>query len=177
MLRSLVFSFLIPVCLLVMPVVGHGEGLPDYQVKAAFIYNFAKFVELPNELFESPETPLKVCLLGKHRNAATFASLRGKDVKGRKVEVREIAGIESLGGCHVLFISRSEEAHIDEILSQVPEGVLTVGESEGFVADGGIINFVVVDKRVRFDINQQQARKVGISISSHLLRLAHQVKD
>jgi YfiR/HmsC-like len=148
----------------------------EYEVKAAFLYNFTKFVEWPETAF--PDDSFRVCVLGDDPFGKSLKALTGQEVAGRKLQVlsfrEDIAKTEE---CHVLFISRSERERLAEILSGVRNSpVLTVADSRGFLDGGGVINFVLEGSKVRFEINQEAAERTGIKISSKLLRLATRVK-
>ena len=150
----------------------------EYELKAAFLLNFANYVEWPPRNAADSGGAFTIGVYGD----ASFASLlsqaaSGKTVNGRKMEVRRFSAIRDIKPCHILFIPSSEEARTGRILRAVKDwNVLTVGESEGFARNGGIIGFFLEDKKVRFEINPDEANKSGLKISSKLLKLARIVK-
>jgi len=150
----------------------------EYQVKAAFIYNFAKFVEWPPHAFKSAADPIVVCVLGQNPFGNMLdAAVSGKAVEGRTFLVRQLSGEQSSAGCQILFVSSSERKHLHAILGEIKTGgVLTVGETDTFASEGGVINFKIEDGRVRFQVNVDAAEQARLRISAKLLSLAQIVK-
>ncbi len=156
---------------------------PDYRVKAAFVYNFGKFVEWPAAAFASTNAPLIIGLLGGdpfHGDCERIVA--NKSINGHPVIVRQIShsgaagqapGYADLKSCHILFISASESDNLPDILDALKgASVLTVtDELDHFAASGVIINFVMENKSVRFEINDEAARRAGLKLSSKLLML------
>jgi hypothetical protein len=156
-----------------------GQTAEEYQVKAAFLYNFAKFVEWPTQAFKGSNDPITVCVLGQNPfgNALELA-ISGKSVAGRPFVVREIASANQAAGCHILFVSSSERKRFRSILGDLKiGGMLTVGEAQGFTADGGVINFKLEGGRIRFEINLDAAQQEQLRVSSKLLSLADVVRS
>ena len=158
---------------------GHAQAAEDvalleYKVKGAFLYNFAKFVEWPAAAFKTNDSPLVIGVLGDTMLPPDLEqAVEGRTVNGRPVVVRRSKRIEDLIEAHVLFISSSEQADYGRIMGMLTgRGVLTVGESPEFLRQGGVINFVLRDNRVRFEIDRAAAEKKGLKISSQLLKLA-----
>jgi hypothetical protein len=146
----------------------------EYQLKAAFLFNFVKFVEWPAEAFAGERSPLTICVYGADPFGDTLDNVvRGETVGERGLIVQRPESPGELRDCHVLFVSRSEKERMPEILSHV-EGapVLTVADTDGFLKAGGIINFVLEDNKVRFLINPEAAERNRLKVSSKLLRLA-----
>jgi hypothetical protein len=146
-----------------------GDSL-EYEVKAAFLFNFLKFVEWPaNAPGAASDAPWVIGVLG-HDPFGTLLSdtVRDKVVNGHRVEVRRYAKPGDVKGCHILFIGRVESAHMGT-LSQ--PGVLTAGEAPGFLKSGGVINFYLEDNRVHFEISPAAAHSAGLRVSPQLLRL------
>jgi len=144
------------------------------QVKAAFLYNFAKFVDWPAGAFATERSPLVLGVLGQDPvgDAATEL-LAGKTVKGRPLEIRSVSSPEEAIRCHLLFISSTELSLLDRTLPALQRhSVLTVSDGERFAELGGVIGLMTVDQRIRFEINAQAARDAGLEISSQLLSLA-----
>jgi hypothetical protein len=154
------------------------EVADQYRVKAAFLYNFAKFVEWPSLAFKSPADPLVIGVLGKNPfGDALAATVAGKTVEGRAFQVRELADAQQASGCQIVFISSSERKRLKPVFDAIGNsGVLTVGETDNFAAEGGIINFKIESGSVRLQINLEAARKQRIRISPKLLSLAEIVE-
>jgi len=145
----------------------------EYLVKAAFLYNFAKFVEWPAEAFPDDSAPITLCILGQDPFGGALETIRGKSVKGRKLVIRQSMRVEDLEMCHMLFISSSEKDRLNRILDLVESpNVLTVGDMESFARHGGVVNLIKTGNKIKFEINVDAAREAGLKISSKLLKLA-----
>jgi len=168
------------VCLLeVLLIAGaHAQSVDEYRVKAAFLYNFAKFVEWPPEAFQNSSDPIAICTLGYspyHRGLEE--AVRGKTIGGRALVVRQVSDVEQASACQILFVNASERKRAAKILPELKAtGVLTVGETEGFAAEGGVINFKTDDGQVRLEVNVAAAERARLRISSKLLNLAQIVR-
>jgi hypothetical protein len=151
----------------------------EYQLKAAFLFNFAKFVDWPASSFASAQAPFAICILGEDPfGAAIDDTLRAGTIEGRAVTVERIHDASQLRSCQVAFISASEKDHMREILQSVRgANVLLVGETTGFAAAGGAIQFQLQDNHIRFSINPDAAERAGLCVSSKLLSLATIVHD
>ena len=163
--------------LLAAPAAGRADATAaEYDVKAAFLYNFTKFVDWPPSAFHDDRSSLRLCVLGEDPFGGSLQTFVKEEVAGRKVTVLRSGWMSDPSGCQILFVSRSEEERLTEILAAVRGApVLTVGDMEGFLEKGGIINFILQGSKVRFEINQESAELAGIKISSKLLRLATRV--
>ena len=150
------------------------ETSREYLIKAAFLYNFAKFTEWPAGSFPDSAAPLDVCVFGEDPFGGALESIAGKTIRGRRVAVHRVASIEAGAACHLLFISASEATRLAGILESLRgRPVLTIAEMPGFARSGGIINLKTnPDDRIRFEINIGIARRVGLRLSSKLLKLA-----
>lgn len=151
----------------------------EYQVKAAFLYNFAKFVEWPPDAARDSSDPITICIIGQDPFGTVLDEVvRGKTVSGHRLVIRRSKPGQSWKGCQIAFISFSEGKDLPSILeSSKRSGVLTVGETEGFAQRGGMINFVVEQERVHFEVNVEAAERAGLKISSKLLSLAKIVRE
>ncbi|HEX9943461.1 MAG TPA: YfiR family protein [Thermoanaerobaculia bacterium] len=149
----------------------------EYAVKAAFLYNFARFVEWPATAFRGPRDPMTFCVLGEDPFGGELDQMiSGKTVMGRQIVVRRVAQLAGLEECRILFVSSSERPRLAQVLAAVGDrAVLTVGEEESFVRAGGIIGFVIRQNRVRFQVDRGAAARAGLAISSQLLELAEAV--
>jgi hypothetical protein len=157
---------------------GGAQVIDEYQVKAAFIYNFAKFVEWPPQAFKNPTDPIVICVLGQNPFGSALAqAVSGKEVEGKKFEVRQLSDEQQTEGCQILFVSSSERKRLHEIFGEIKaSGVLTVGETDTFASEGGVINFQIDSGKVRLQVNVDAAEHSKLRISSKLLSLAQIVK-
>lgn len=151
----------------------------EYQIKAAFLFNFAKFVDWPAEVFPDTTTPITIGIFGKDPFGGTLEEIvAGETVRGRRLALVRFRRVRDIRDCHILFVSASEERSIPQILDKVRgTSVLTVGEIENFARDGGIVNFVLRESRVRFQVNMDAADRARLRISSKLLKLAEIVRE
>jgi hypothetical protein len=151
----------------------------EYQLKAAFLFNFAKFIDWPTTSFSSPQSPFSICILGTDPfGHAMDDVLRDKSVDNRPVAITRLKSIAQAKQCHMVVVSQSETAHLADVIQQLRGGgVLLVGESDGFAAAGGMIQFTREDNHVRFLINPDAADRAGLKVSSKLLSLARVVHD
>jgi len=153
------------------------QELTEYQVKAAFIYNFAKFVEWPGDAFTESAAPLRICVLGENPVGQELMRVaNGKKIGSHDLLVSNFSEAHQARGCHVLFVSSSERGRIAQVL-EVTRGasLLTVGEHADFLRNGGIIRFVMEEGKVRFEVNLTASEKARVKISSKLLTLARAV--
>jgi len=146
----------------------------EYRVKGAFLLNFARFVEWPTQAFKGPGDAIEICILGSNPfNPALDQAAKAVMAENRGVAVRQIADPQQARQCHVVFVSASERKRTRAVLEAVQgQGVLTVGESEGFIAGGGMIEFRVDENKVRMEISDPAAKRAGLHISARLLSLA-----
>jgi len=144
----------------------------EYGVKAAFLYNFAKFVDWPPSAF--PERRFNLCILGDDPFGHLLDDIVANDsVGGRPIAVQRVARLADLPSCHLLFLGRLERERRREALAALRgTAVLTVGDADGFLADGGMVNFFLEDNKVRFEVNRAAVDKSPLKMSSKLLRVA-----
>jgi hypothetical protein len=153
------------------------EAPGESAIKAAFLYNFTKFVDWPERAFAGSSAPFAVCVLADDAaRRAIAATMRNESVRGRPVEVTFPADGDDLKACHVVYFGRQEDA-AKRLASVRQSPVLTVGEGRRFLDSGGQIAFTLVGDRVRFDISRRAAGAAGLSISSKLLRVARRVEE
>ncbi len=153
------------------------QGRPtQYDVEAVYLYQFGKFVQWPAT--SSPTEPFYICVMGRDPFAQTLDNtIAGETIGKAPLKADRIDTIDDAKHCRILFISASEDARIEEILNRLRKTpVLTVSDAPGFVALGGMIQFVVQDDRVRFEINVSTAKQVGLTMSSQLLKVAAAVR-
>jgi hypothetical protein len=150
----------------------------EYQLKAAFLFNFAQFVQWPADSFTDPNAPFRIGILGDDPfGAALETIIQGETIENRKLIVRRSQHLEDLEDCQLIFICKSEEDHMAEILSGIDsKPILTVSEIDRFAQDGGTINFYLQGDKVRFEINPRSALRRGLKLSSQLLSLGRIVE-
>lgn len=150
----------------------------EYRVKAAFLYNFTRFLEWPGEAAPGSGEAFDVCVLGKDPFGRVLEkTVQGKTVRGHPLRLLSPGPEGDLEACEVIFISSSEKKRLRRILDDVrPYHALTVGETDDFLDRGGMINFLIEDGTVRFEINLDRTKEAGIKVSSQLLRLATTVR-
>jgi len=150
----------------------------ERQVKAAFLYNFAKFVEWPPDRFADPQDPLVLCVTGEDPFGTVLDGIvLGKTANGHPLALRRLRREQEARGCQILFVSASERKRLRPLLESLKgTSILTVGESDGFAQQGVMINFILEENRVHFEINVDAAERAGLKISSRLLSLAKVVR-
>jgi YfiR/HmsC-like len=162
------------------------SGSSEYLIKAGFIYNFANLVQWPSSSFAQPDSPITIVILGEDHFGSTLdRALDGKKVNARSFVIKRAKSVSELQRalgpqkeCQILYVSSSEMPHLSEaiqMLKGVP--VLTIGETPGFAKSGGIINLVLEDNKVRFEVNVTAAKEADLNISSRLLALARIVQS
>ena len=149
---------------------------PEYQVKAAFLYNFAKFVEWPSPALSS-STSFRICVLGRDPFGDALSNIvQGKAISGHSILSMQVQSAAEARSCHVLFLSQSDPETLKQGLERLRGlPILTVGESPDFLPLGGMINFVLEQDRVRFEINLAAAERHHLKLSSKLLAVARVV--
>ena len=151
-------------------------GPVEYEVKAAFIHNIARFVEWRAGF--QPEKVLRLCVMGEDPFGPAIDVLKGKPINDMSWEIAQLRPGAEVLGCNVLFIAASERANLGRILAGAADfGILTVGDSEDYAARGVMVNFFLERNKVRFEINDAAVHREGLNISSQLLKLARIVKE
>lgn len=145
----------------------------EYRIKAAYIFNFAKFVEWPAATFPTHDTPMTLGVLGRDPFGSDLEKILGnKTIAGRRVRIKRMEESKPVEHCHVLFISSSERKRLPQLFENLQNSsVLTIGETDQFTRLGGMINFFKQENTIRFEINVQAAQKAGLRISSKLLHI------
>jgi len=153
---------------------GQDGTTTEYQVKAAYLFNFAKFVEWPTGAFRSPNSPLVICVLGLNPFGSDLeGSIAGKTVGGHRLQISNLPHGLDASSCQIVFIASSERGQMRQILQNLTgASVLTVGDTSGFTDDGGMINFVLEGERVRFEANVDAAEHAHLRLSARLLTVA-----
>lgn len=156
-----------PICL-------HAQFLNEYEVKAAFLFKFASFVEWPSEFARSP---VCITIIGQDPfGPALDDALKGKIINGRQFLIRRAKSEQDAAGCHIAFISTSEKAHVRAILDRLQTSTLTVSDIPNFCGSGGMIDLETVAQSVRMEINQEAAERAGLRLSSKLLSVSRIVR-
>jgi len=173
--RSRQFSCVLGVVMMLLSgTLAQSPAAAEYQVKAAFLFNFAKFVEWPSSSFANASAPLRICVFGRDPFGDELRNItKGKTVNGRRLEIDQRIDLQVARTCHILFIAASETARLKQIFESLRGAdALTVGDAKGFVEQGGMINFVLENSRVQFEVNRKAAEEGGLKISSKLLAVA-----
>jgi len=173
--RKLILLFLGSTLLLAAPSGLTQNSAPsEYQLKAAYIYNFAKFIDWPPSAFSDDKAPFVIGMLGGNPFGNNLErTIVGKEVNARPIVLRPFASAKDASKCHLLFISNSMQDRLPEIFTALRGApVLTVGETEKFIEAGGMVRFVEDSKKIRFQINDEAAKAAHMKISSKLLSLS-----
>ena len=180
--------------LLVMPIAAQAKDDPaqsrEYQIKAAFLYNFIKYIDWPEKKLSTKkdDDPIVIGVIGVNPFGEDLEPITKKKIKNKKLVIRYFPGFkrtgkkysdkdtEKLRNCHVLFVSSSEKKYIENIIKLVTgSNVLTVSDTKGFVETGGIINFVIEKKKIHFSINLDAAKRSELVIPTTVLKIAKRV--
>lgn len=198
MITRLITSVLVLIAALpAVPAAADDALRQEQKLKAAFIYNFVKFVEWPDEKSVSKDTPITIGIIGSQDFVKAFDSIKHAKIKDRRIVIKYLAGyeklkkpseaddpkwqqqIKALEVCEVLMLGKSETVQIEnptQIVKALQDSpVLTIGETDGFLESGGMINFIKQGKKVRFEVNHRTAKRAGLHLRSQFLRLAHRV--
>jgi hypothetical protein len=151
----------------------------EYQVKAAFLLNFAKFIEWPPNVFQGEKSPITVCIFRYDPfGSALDDIIRGKNINNRELLARRINELPDLKACQLLFVSNTEDKHLSEILNSLKgASALVVGESEDFAERGGGVQFFLENNKLRFAVNVDAVQRAHLAVSSKVLALARIVHD
>ena len=153
-----------------------GAQVREYEIKAAFLLNFVRFVDWPADS-QSAGRPVSVCVVGSDSVDDSFKAIGGRRIRGRSIVYSRIRFPNEASACDVLFVADTEKARIPDLLPRVDGShLLTVGETDRFVDVGGVIGFVYRKNELRFEVNLDAAQRAGIGIRSELLTLASDVR-
>jgi len=154
-----------------------------YEVRALFLFNFAKYTEWPSDAFADEKAPFVLGILGKDPFGKDIDIIKGKTVRGRKLEVRHFTNVAEVSGCQLLFITPSQTNNLAQILKAMEKtSVLTIAEAEGFLQASGMINLITEQKSsgtqtVGFEINLLAAQKANLKLDTQLVKLAKQIRS
>lgn len=154
-----------------------GAKPTDYDVKAVYLYNFGRFVEWPASVTEKSDA-FNVCVLGQDPfGPALDATLASETIGGKSVSARRISTPQEAANCQILFMSSAEDSRLNKIIEALDrEAVLTVSDMPKFSQRGGMIQFVLEGKKVRFEVNLSAVQHAGLTLSSELLKVATNVR-
>lgn len=160
--------------LLLLPAVwGQDKPASESALMAIYTYNFAKFTDFPDSSLTSPDDPINLCILGENPFGISLSSIEGKSVRQHPLQIKHYPRVAVLTGCHIVFISQSEDWRLDTILRDLDrQPILTVSAIENFARRGGMIALHTVAQKLRFTINTHAAARAGLRFSSKLLELA-----
>lgn len=146
----------------------------EYDLKAAFLFNFVQFIDWPGSAFAADDSPICIGVLGDDPFGASLDSIiAGETAHNRKLIAKRSKNLDDLKSCQILFICQSERERMAEVIASLNNSpVVTIADTDGFIQSGGIINFFLQNNKIRFEINPDAASRRGIKISSQLLRLA-----
>lgn len=166
------------VVFVVSPSQGQQPIASEVRVKAAYLYNFGKFVEWPQSNMTEQDQSFEICVLGADPFGPTLdAALARGSIDGKNVAAKRISKPQDIDSCRILFISASEEGHLKEVLATLDKAsVLTVSDIPRFSQRGGMIGFILDGNRVRFDVNLASAQSARLTLSSELLKVATNVR-
>jgi hypothetical protein len=150
----------------------------EFQLKAAFVYNFAKFVQWPTNRVQQPDNPFVIGIFGTNVFGTELEKItKGRTINGRSIEIKYFEAENDARQAHMLFVCQAEDARVGGLLNALAgSSVLTVGESQAFAAAGGMIQFTRKADKIRWVINTGTAEQAGLKISAHLQRLAISIR-
>ncbi len=177
------YHFLFMACLLLLmggraPVSGADRLTGEYAVKAALVYNFARFTEWPEGAFDEDQDTFRIVIFGDENAADGFGAIDGKLIAERKIEIIHAKRPDEAVGCQLIFLAKTERdwwSHIATTVAGSP--ILTIGEMNGFLEAGGMMNLHKEHSKIRFQVNSKQAKKQNLAISSRILKLASSVVE
>ena len=178
-LRPLLIAVAAACAFLAIPVLRAQNPRPtDYQVKATYLYNFGRFIEWPGKVAAAQGGSFTVCVLGQDPFGPSLdATLAGETIGGKTVVAKRISSAEESGDCQILFLSLTDDSRLNKIIADLDKkAVLTVSDMSQFVKRGGMIQFVLEGKKVRFEVNLTATQHAGLTLSSELLKVATAVK-
>jgi hypothetical protein len=171
------------VVFLVLGSTGRGSAQTNqasvYELNAAYLFNFAKFIEWPAGTFSDPSAPLVFAVAGEDPFGSILdRTLKGKKIGSRPIVIKRFKRVSDIEPCHILFVSSSLASKLPQVLEKLKGApTVTVGESEGFARKGGVFRFLLMDNKVRFEINVDATRRLGLAVSAKLLQVAIVVGD
>jgi hypothetical protein len=167
-----------PTLFIVSPLLQANEQSIEYKVKAAYLYNFSKFTDWPDDIAVAEHNIFTLCILGEDPFGSVIAPIKTKQVRKKPIKLLYFSQMgPGINQCKILFISETEKNHTQSIfLALADSNILTVGESSKFAISGGMIGFIIKNGRVQFQINKQAARRAGLEFDPRLLKLGQVVR-
>ncbi|MBF0195724.1 MAG: YfiR family protein [Magnetococcales bacterium] len=145
----------------------------EYRIKAVYLYNFLKFIDIPDKQPNTEDEPFKICVLEEDSLLSAITIIKEKTTKGRPLQVEQINSVNKAKQCHIVFIGVAKKHNLESTLNRLKRsGILTVSDMPEFAKKGGIIGFVIKRKKVRLEINLNAANREGLKISANLLEVA-----
>lgn len=170
----LLFAAMAPLC----PKNAYCAAPGEHQIKVAMMFNMMRFVDWPESALPNTNESMDICVSGRGAMATAVETLRGKQVKGKSISIRQVGKAGGFSGCHVLLLSDNDRQTVSSILEQTRSmPLMTVSDSRGFANAGGVFGFIILDGKVRFEANLASAQRHRIRISSQLLKLAQTVLE
>lgn len=158
---------------LVLSALARAENTVD-DVKTAFIYNFAKFVEWPSSSFNTNTAPVQICLWGVSALESKIHRLQDHEAQGHRISIKTMGHSNDWQGCHILFVGEVSDAERQQLLKTLASlPVLTISDSPRFIEQGGIIGLFVAERRVQFSVNRPAAQQSNLRLSARILQLAY----
>lgn len=160
-----------------VPAISETRVIPEYYIKAAYLYNFLLFVEWPPEAFEAPPpSPINICILGDDPFEQILTPISKRTAQQRRILLHHLNINDNLRHCQVIFINTSEQQHLKEILQRTQSShLLTVSDIPEFAHQGGMVGFVLKEGNVRLEINLEAMQSSGLKASSKLLEVAESI--
>jgi len=151
----------------------------EYQIKAKYLYNFTRFVDWPEESFQNPDSPFVIGIIGSDPYGIDLEkTIEGKQIKNRKFRIRRYQNLDNLAFCHILFIGVDNRARRSQIFNKIKNNsILTVGDENNFAKDGGMINFIIKKKKIRFQINREAVKQSRLKMSTKLFKMAEIIES
>lgn len=178
-LRPLLTALAAACAFLAIPALHAQNARPtDYQVKATYLYNFGRFVEWPGKAAAVQGGSFTVCVLGQDPFGPSLdATLAGETIGGKTIVAKRVSSAEESGNCQILFLSPTDDSRLNKTIAELDKkAVLTVSDMPQFVKRGGMIQFVLEGKKVRFEVNLTATQHAGLTLSSELLKVATAVR-
>lgn len=178
-LRPLLTALAAACAFLAIPALHAQNARPtDYQVKATYLYNFGRFVEWPGKAAAAQGGSFTVCVLGQDPFGPSLdATLAGETIGGKTIVAKRVSSAEESGNCQILFLSPTDDSRLNKTIAELDKkAVLTVSDMPQFVKRGGMIQFVLEGKKVRFEVNLTATQHAGLTLSSELLKVATAVR-
>lgn len=157
------------------PPATHANDAAEPDIKAAMVFNIARFTQWPAAALGPADQPFTLCVLGRDEVTVALQALEDKPLHGRPIRVTPLVREGAIGDCRMLFVSRSETFRLNQIVSLLATSnrpVLSIADIPGFALKSGMVNLVKVDEKMRFEINQKEVEARGLTMSARLLQLA-----